>query len=95
MSELSGEKIEDLLWNAGCELEHVEDDEGFLTIHIPVGDSIIVLSEPFFEDDEWFIDSDNLVLEKIVEGEKVDEDLSVPVSEEDLVQSILELGGDE
>lgn len=94
MSVLSGEKIEDLLWSAGCEIEHIEGVEGFNSVHIPVGDSVIVLSEPFFEDSDWFLDSDTIVLEKIVEGEKSDEDLSIPYDEEELVQSILRLGGE-
>lgn len=94
MSELSGEKIEDLLWEAGCEVEHVVVDDEITSIHVAVGESIIVVSETFFEEGDWFIDSDTVSVEKIFEGEKTDEDLSIPNNEEELVQSILRLGGE-
>lgn len=94
MSELSGEKIEGLLWEAGCEIEHVVGEDEITSIHIPVGESTIVASETFFEDGDWFIDSDTLSLEKFFEGSKVGEDLTIPESEDELVQNILKLGGE-
>lgn len=95
MSELSGEKIEELLWEAGCEVEHNGGIEEISPIKVTVGDTIVIISEAWFEEGEWFADTETLVLEKIIEGEKVDEDLAVFETEEELVQHILRLAGEE
>lgn len=93
MSELTGEKIESLLWENGCEASQVLDDD-LLTIVIGFGDSVVQISEAWYEDGEWYADSDTLVLEKFIDDEKVAEDLTVVYSEEELVQRILALGGE-
>lgn len=94
MSELSGEKIEGLLWEAGCEVEHNGGLEEISPIEVTVGDTKVIISEAWFEEGDWFADSETLVLEKLVDGEKVDEDLEVFSTEEELVEHILKLGGD-
>lgn len=94
MSELSGEKIEGLLWEAGCEVEHDGGLEEISPIEVTVGDTKVIISEAWFEEGEWFADTNTLVLEKLVDGEKVDEDLEVFSTEEELVEHILKLGGD-
>jgi hypothetical protein len=93
MSELSGEKIEGLLWEAGCEVEHDGGIEEISPIKVTIDDTVVIISEAWFEEGEWFVDTDTLVLEKIVDGEKVDEDLAVFSSEEELVEHIVRLGG--
>lgn len=95
MSELSGEKIEELLWEAGCEVEHSGGMEEISPIKVTVGDTVVIISEAWFEEGEWFADTDTLVLEKLVYGEKVDEDLEVCNTEEELVAHILKLGGED
>jgi hypothetical protein len=95
MSELSGEKIEELLWEAGCEVEHSGGMEEISPIKVTVGDIIVIISEAWFEEGDWFADTDTLVLEKIIDGEKVDEDLEVFDTEEELVEHILRLAGEE
>jgi hypothetical protein len=92
MSELSGEKIEGLLWEAGCEVEHNGGLEEVSPIKVTVGDTVVIISEAWFEEGEWFADSNTLVLEKIVDGEKVDEDLEIFDTEEELVEHIVRLG---
>jgi hypothetical protein len=92
MSELSGEKIEGLLWEAGCEVQHDGGLEEVSPIKVIVGDTVVIISEAWFEEGEWFADSNTLVLEKIVDGEKVDEDLEIFESEEELVEHIVRLG---
>lgn len=92
MSELSGEKIESLLWEAGCEVEHDGGLEEVSPIKVTVGDTVVIISEAWFEEGEWFADTNTLVLEKIVDGEKVDEDLEIFESEEELVEHIVRLG---
>lgn len=92
MSELSGEKIEGLLWEAGCEVEHDGGLEEVSPIKVTVGDTVVIISEAWFEEGEWFADTNTLVLEKIVDGEKVDEDLEIFESEEELVEHIVRLG---
>lgn len=94
MSELSGEKIEELLWEAGCEVAHDGGLEEISPIEVTVGDTKVIISEAWFEEGEWFADTETLVLEKLVDGEKVDEDLEVFANEEELVEHILKLGGD-
>ena len=94
MSELSGEKIEELLWAEGCEISHHEGIDGFTSISTEVGTSVIHVSETWFEDGLWYLDSDTLSVEKTVDGEKIDEDLTIPDDEQDLVNIILRLGGD-
>jgi hypothetical protein len=93
MSELSGEKIEGLLWEAGCEVEHDGGIEEISPIKVTIDDTVVIISEAWFEEGEWFVDTETLVLEKIVEGEKVDEDLAVFETEEELVEHIVRLGG--
>jgi hypothetical protein len=95
MSELSGEKIEELLWEAGCEVEHSGGLEEISPIKVTVGDTIVIISEAWFEEGEWYADTDTLVLEKVIDGEKVDEDLDVLTTEEELVEHILRLAGEE
>lgn len=95
MSELSGEKIEELLWEAGCEVEHAGGLEEISPIKVTVGEIVVIISEAWFEEGQWFVDTDTLILEKLVYGEKVDEDLEVFGSEEELVEHILTLGGDD
>jgi hypothetical protein len=95
MSELSGEKIEELLWEAGCEVEHNGGIEEISPIKVTVGDIYVIISEAWFEEGERFADTETLVLEKIIEGEKVDEDLDVFETEEELVEHILRLAGEE
>lgn len=92
MSELSGEKIEGLLWEAGCEVYHDGGLEEISPIKVIVGETVVIISEAWFEEGEWFVDTDTLVLEKMVDGEKVDEDLEVFDSEEELVEHIVKLG---
>ena len=93
MSELSGEKIEGLLWEAGCEVEHDGGMEEISPIKVTVDNTVVIISEAWFEEGEWFVDTETLVLEKIVDGEKVDEDLEVFETEEELVEHIVRLGG--
>jgi hypothetical protein len=94
MSELSGEKIEELLWEAGCEVQHDGGIEEISPIKVTVGDTTVLISEAWFEDGEWFADTDTLVLERIEYGELVAEDLTVFSTEEELVEHILTLGGE-
>jgi hypothetical protein len=92
MSELSGDKIESLLWEAGCEVYHDGGLEEVTPIKVVIDETVVIISEAWFEEGEWFVDTDTLVLEKIVDGEKVDEDLEVFSSEEELVEHIVRLG---
>jgi hypothetical protein len=62
---------------------------------VTVGTTVVLISEAWFEEGEWFADTDTLVLEKIEDGEKVDEDLAVCDTEEELVEHILKLGGED
>ena len=94
MSELSGEKIERLLWNAGCEVEHNDGLEEISPIKVTVGDTVVIISEAWFEEGDWFVDTDTLTLDKVVEGAKVGEDLDLVNTEEELVDHILTLGGE-
>ena len=94
MSELSGDKIEGLLWEAGCEVSHDGGLEEISPIKVTVGDTVVIISEAWFEEGKWFADTDTLVLEKFIYDEKVDEDLEVFNTEEELVEHILRLGGE-
>lgn len=94
MSELSGEKIEELLWEAGCEVVHSGGLEEIEHIDVTVGETTVIISEAWFVEGDWFVDPDTLTLLKVVDGEQVDEDLEVFSTEEELVAHILKLGGD-
>jgi hypothetical protein len=97
MAELSGETIEELLWEHGCDVEIKPDTEHLVySFRTEIGDHIIEVSELFWEEDEngWYLDTDAITILKIDEGRVVDEDLSVPESEEELVDIILRLGGE-
>jgi hypothetical protein len=94
MSELSGEKIERLLWEAGSEVSHNDGLEEVSPIKVTVGDTTVIITEAWFEDGDWFVDTDTMILEQLVDGEKVDEDLSIIETEEELVEHILKLGGE-
>lgn len=92
MSELSGDTIEGLLWDEGCEVEHDGGLEEGTPIKVTVGNTVVLISEAYFEFGEWYVDPTTVVLEKIVEGEKVAEDLDIVETEEELVDHILRLG---
>jgi hypothetical protein len=97
MSELSGETIEELLWEQGCDVEILPDPEHLVySFRTQVGDYTIEVSELFWEEDEngWYLDSDTITILKMDEGRVVEEDLTVPDSEEELVEIILRLGED-
>ena len=94
MAELSGDTLEGLLWDEGCEVEHDEGAEEGTPIKVTVGNTVVLISEVWFEEGDWFADTDTLVLEKYVDGEKVGEDLDLMETEADLVQHILRLGGE-
>lgn len=92
MSELSGEKIEELLWEAGCEVVHDGGQTEISPITVNVGENKVVITEAWFENGRWYADSDTLVLELYSLGEKIAEDLDVCDSEEELVEHIVRLG---
>jgi hypothetical protein len=97
MAELSGETIEELLWEHGCDIEITPDPEHLVyAFRTQVGDHTIEVSELFWEEDEngWYLDTDAITILKFDEGRVVDEDLTVPSSEEELVDIILRLGGE-
>jgi len=95
MSELSGDKIEGLLWEAGCEVQHDGGLEEISPIEVTVGLTKVIISEAWFEEGEWFADTDTLTLWTMDEdGEPNDEDLTIFESEEELVEHILRLGGE-
>lgn len=108
MTELLGEKIEDLLWKAGADTERVrnlredaswsaddeEDAAETWELHVTIGDIIVVLSEIFLVEGKWTTEAETLTLEKIYEGAYVESDLAVVSSEEELVEHILKLGGE-
>lgn len=95
MSELSGEKIEGLLWEAGCEVKHDGGLEEISPIEVTVGTTKVIISEAWFEEGNWFADTDTLTLWTMDEyGEPSIEDLTVFESEEELVEHVLTLGGD-
>ena len=93
MSELSGDKIMGLLWDEGFEVEHDEGVEEGTPIKVTGENSVILISEVWFEEGNWYADSDTLVLEKLVDGEKVGEDLDILDTEEELVEHIVRLAG--
>jgi hypothetical protein len=97
MAELSGETIEELLWEHGCDVEILPDPEHLVyAFRTQVGDHTIEVSELFWEEDEngWYLDSDTITILKIDEGRVVEEDLSVPEDEQELVDIIMALGGE-
>lgn len=94
MSELSGDTIEGLLWDEGCEVEHDGGLEEGTPIKVTVGTTVVLISEAYFEFGEWFVDTSTVVLEKIQDGEKVAEDLDIVEDEQELVDHILRLGGE-
>lgn len=94
MSELSGEKIEELLWEAGCDIQHKDIDNGIGKVDVTVGLYTIVVGETFWLDGAWFVDTDTLTMDKIFEDQPVESDISEVESEQDLVDHILALGGE-
>jgi hypothetical protein len=97
MAELSGEKIEELLWAEGCDLLTHYNEVGAYGFQTEVGGHTIVVSEIFWDEDEnkdgWYVDSDTITIEAFLDREKVGEDLTIPEDEQELVNIILSLGG--
>ena len=92
MTDLNGERIEELLWEAGLDFHHTTEYDGVSSIEILVGESKVVVSESWAEEDKWYLDTDTALMEKYCEGVIVDSDFEPIKSEEDLVERALKLG---
>lgn len=93
MATLDGERIEELLWETGLDFQHTVRVDEIPAIEVFVGESIILVSETWATEDGWFLDSDMAVLEKYVDDRVVSADFDRAVSEKDLVEKIMNLGG--
>lgn len=93
MTTLNGETIEELFWDNTLDFHHTLGLDDVPSLEVLVGESVIIVSETWATEDGWFLDSDTTVLERFNEGSVQAADFDPPVSEEDLVQKIMNLGG--
>lgn len=96
LNELSGEKIEQLLWKIGCDSNVVEIDEDTWELHIGFGDYTVVLGELYFDEPgKWMVDPLTVTIDLIFQEEVVAADADVYSDEQDLVEGIARLAGDQ
>lgn len=94
LTELIGEKIEGLLWDAGCDFRLHEIDEDTFELHVGVGEHTVKLGELYFEEDEkWMVDPLTLTMDLYFQDENVGSDITIVESEDELVERLLALAG--
>lgn len=90
-TDLSGEHIERLLFEAGYDTELITGTEGLPALRIK-GDGIeFQLSEPWADSGNWYIDPATVVVDIVKEGQMVNTVFPSITSEETLVAAIEEL----
>lgn len=87
-NDLRGEKIERLLYKAGFDSEHKLGDEGVTVLEVQGDGVLIVVSETWEADGEWYLDPSTVVLDKFVDHERVDTTYPSVYTEEELVEAI-------
>lgn len=68
-SDLKGDQIERLLYQAGFDTEHKTGDEGVTVLEIQGDTLTVVMSETWEADGQWFIDPLAIVLD-VFEGDR-------------------------
>lgn len=96
LNELSGEKIEQLLWKIGCDSRVVEIDENTWELHVEFGAYTVVLGELYYDEPgSWMVDPLTVSIDLIFQEEVIAADADVYSDEQDLVTGIARLGGDQ
>lgn len=91
MTTLSGEKIQNLLWEEGLDFVYVTTEDNYEAIHINCGPQQLRLEHLWPEEDGWILDVGDIVLSLITNG-KVSEVFYSPAdSEESLILEIRDL----
>lgn len=87
-TDLSGEKIERLLFEAGFDTELTTGVEG-LPVLLIKGDSVeFAISEPWASDGNWYIDPATIVLDVMVDGQVENTVFPSVDTEEALVEAV-------
>lgn len=90
-TDLSGEKIERLLFEAGFDTELTTGTEGLPVLRVK-GDGVeFALSEPWATDGNWYIDPATVVLDVVVDGQMQNTVFPTVTTEESLVAAIEDL----
>lgn len=91
MTTLSGEKIQNLLWEEGLDFEYTTTEDDYEAIHINCGSQQLRLEHLWPEEDGWILDVGDIVLSLFTNG-KVSEVFYSPAdSEESLILEIRDL----
>lgn len=89
MAILSGEIIEDMLWEGGIDFAHLDTEEFGCGLEMVLVGRKVYLWDIWFEGDDWFVDTEFLALHMV----KWDDEVTVhdePVfSETELVNYVL------
>lgn len=94
-SDLNGEKIERLLYNAGFDSVHKLGSEGVTILEVQAEGVIILVSETWEADGVWYIDPKSVVLDKVIGDYGIDTIFPAVSTEEELVAAIEEFAGTE
>lgn len=88
MTILNGDKIEKLLWESGFDFQHRTGLDGFSSLEVWSGNMVVVVSETWQDADDWYLDTNTMMLEvKTDSGEQYD-DYEPVDSELDLIARI-------
>lgn len=90
-TDLSGEAIERLLFEAGFDTELVTGSEGLPALRIKGDEVEFQLSEPWAANGNWYIDPATVVVDIVKEGQMVNTVFPVVTSEKTLVEAIEDL----
>lgn len=85
--ELAGDQIERLLWEAGLDCSVI--DGNYVSVKPSDRDVELRITDIWFHNGDWFIDSDTYTLLGFREGEIMDESVEDVSNEEELVANIL------
>lgn len=90
LTTLSGEKIQNLLWEEGLDFDYVTTEEGYQSIHINCGSQAVRLEHLWADEDDWIMDIGDVVLSHINNGNVIAVFHSSSSTEEELVAELQE-----
>lgn len=87
-NDLSGDKIERLLFQAGFDSEYTIGPEGLPVVEVRGDDITILVSEPWAAGGTWFISPGTVSVEKVIDDRYVASSFPTVETEDDLVAAI-------
>lgn len=92
MSILNGDKIEKLLWENGYDFNLNNGIDGFSYLSVFGSNAVVNISETWQDAEDWYLDTDNLLIEVATAKGHVYDDYEPVDDEVSLVNRIISYG---